>query len=390
MLHLALLPKRSRLVAIGGSIVVYLQLAHDSSMVFMGDRKAIFSERQQKLFELNDIAAYVGCLLEQGIAFDNLIGELVDHGLPVDAAKSTISTLLHEWADVGLVAAVNGKAEHVPLAVQNLQIAEQGSVIRYHDENLAALIRPVFAHLEHDAPAQGAVYDIHSAMGFALISRNSDPASIMMPDQAAPVLKGYLVDDVLNGMDNCLALHTACLVQSGQAMLLLGSPGSGKTTLALYMLDAGFGYVGDDIALLHPDGLVHGLRFLPAVKAGAWPLVAKIRNDLLQQPVHRRMDAKRVRYLPMDRSACDARLPIGWVICLRRENRGPVQSATMRPDEMLPHILKEAQSVSRKLSASMLKALLGALSATQCLELHYSDAKDAAAFLCQVARHGKG
>jgi hypothetical protein len=59
------------------------------------------------------------------------------------------------------------------------------------------------------------------------------------------------------------AVHAALVARAGDAVLIPGNSGSGKTTIALACLEAGYGYLGDDWAGVAPaaDGSVaaHGL-----------------------------------------------------------------------------------------------------------------------------------
>ncbi|WOH56115.1 MULTISPECIES: hypothetical protein [Bradyrhizobium] len=43
-------------------------------------------------------------------------------------------------------------------------------------------------------------------------------------------------------------------------LLLCGQPGAGKSTLALELVDAGFQYAGDDVALIGADGTICGIH----------------------------------------------------------------------------------------------------------------------------------
>lgn len=59
------------------------------------------------------------------------------------------------------------------------------------------------------------------------------------------------------------APHQAtCVAIGGRAVLIEGSPGSGKSSLALALIDRGAILVGDDGVVLHHDGTV--LRASPA------------------------------------------------------------------------------------------------------------------------------
>jgi HPr kinase/phosphorylase len=47
-----------------------------------------------------------------------------------------------------------------------------------------------------------------------------------------------------------MQIHASCVAKSGSAVLLIGEPGSGKSDLALRLLDFGFRLVADDQVIL--------------------------------------------------------------------------------------------------------------------------------------------
>jgi hypothetical protein len=54
-------------------------------------------------------------------------------------------------------------------------------------------------------------------------------------------------------------LHAACLGRGGQGILLLGSSGSGKSTVSLHCLLEGLDFLAEDSVLVHPNGLATGV-----------------------------------------------------------------------------------------------------------------------------------
>jgi HPr kinase/phosphorylase len=57
-----------------------------------------------------------------------------------------------------------------------------------------------------------------------------------------------------------MLLHASCVALRGDAVLILGPPGSGKSDLALRLLHEGWGLVADDQVRLTPDGAGGPLR----------------------------------------------------------------------------------------------------------------------------------
>ncbi|KQW37279.1 hypothetical protein ASD02_36415 [Ensifer sp. Root1252] len=74
-------------------------------------------------------------------------------------------------------------------------------------------------------------------------------ALVFDPGEAVPALKGHLTDEIIENLGTCTALHGALLANRSGAVLLCGSPGSGKTTLA-FAMQRGF--------QSHADGAITG------------------------------------------------------------------------------------------------------------------------------------
>lgn len=51
-----------------------------------------------------------------------------------------------------------------------------------------------------------------------------------------------------------LVMQASAVVIDGRALLIEGPPGSGKSSLALALIDRGAGLIGDDAVTLHPAG----------------------------------------------------------------------------------------------------------------------------------------
>jgi hypothetical protein len=71
----------------------------------------------------------------------------------------------------------------------------------------------------------------------------------------ASEFRNGLVGRALKGA-NVVALHAAALGHGDSAVLLVGPSGVGKTTLTLRLLEAGWSYLTDDLAIVTPAGLV--------------------------------------------------------------------------------------------------------------------------------------
>lgn len=363
-----------------------LRFTPGTSMTFIDNQPIIVSKDRRMLFEVNQIGGYIGCRLEDGISLRQLAEEVADRGFA--PASAMLKAVLAEWSHSGLVYATDRPPASLPAAHQCISLGGMRLALRYHDEAMAARVAPLFAHLESDARSFDVSYDIWSAHGLSLLSRDGGRAAVLHAIEAAPIIKASITQDIIGDRRWSLAMHAGCLQRNGRALLLTGRPGAGKTTLISWLLGAGFAYHGDDIAMLSADGRVQGLPFLPTVKSGAWRLMTSRYADLLQPSIHVRPDGKRVRYLAPIASIKQQRLSVGWVVKLRRIKGRAAQLAAMPPTAIITHLLSEAASATGDIDHPTLRTLIRAIGAAQAWELHYDDLDEAAALLERLCDDG--
>ena len=372
-------------LARGGSELM-LRLTPGTSIAFIDDQPIIVSEARRALFEVNQIGGYIGCRLEDGVSLGQLAEEVKERGF--GPASAMLRSVLADWSQSGLVCATDAPPSTPPVLVQPIELAGARLVLRHHDPALAARVAPLFAHLQRAGQGADIVYDLWSAHGLALLNRDGGRASVLHADQVGPLVKARFTQDMLDDSRSGLALHAGCLHRGGRALLLTGAPGAGKTTLNAWLLGAGFAYDGDDIALLRPDGRVRGLPFLPTIKSGAWPLMARRFPARFGSAIHLRPDGKRVRYLTPPAWATAGPVPIGWIIKLCRTRAGAARLVPMHPAAAIRHLLSEAASASGAVDAATLGTLIRAVTAARSHELHYHDLDEAARLIAGLCDDG--
>ena len=350
-------------------------------MAFIGDQPVMLSQSRRAIYELNQIAGYIGCRLEEGISVSRLAQDLADRG--VDHPMSMLHKVLTEWSRSGLAEADVWPPEASPSLVQHLCIGDQALMLRYHDEDLVRQISPLFDHLRCDPPADTALmrYELWQSDGLCLFSQDGGPAALMPLDQAATLVKARVVQQIIDDPRWTLALHAGCVARDGKALLLSGPPGAGKTTLISWLIGSGFAYHGDDISMLRPDGLVRGLPFLPTVKSGAWPIMAARYPGRLQPLIHWRPDGRRVRYLDLPQTRDQKPLPVGWVVQLRRIKGAAARLIPQHPVALIKHLFSEAASSSGEADRSAIDVMIRTVGAARTCVLEYDDLDEAAALL---------
>ena len=135
--------------------------------------------------------------------------------------------------------------------------------------------------------------------GEVLVRAQPAGYSITSPGRDVNVIDGWRVlvetrnDAVrlgLSATSGVIDLHGAVLVREEQALLLLGDAWAGKTTMALALVERGWRYYSDDLAVIGvDDGLVRPIPKPPGVKAYPWRTMRHFWDPLplaLGEPTH--------------------------------------------------------------------------------------------------------
>ncbi|WP_225771436.1 PqqD family protein [Inquilinus sp. Marseille-Q2685] len=351
----------------------------------MNGRKLAFSEPRQEIYELNDTAAYIWYRLADGDAPAAIIDGLAGLGISPETADAYVRDALAVWARLagagraGLGTAARGGAQPQVIHVAGLVVR-----IRYDRPSLARIVAPAFAHLAAKSPAAHEVARADVSLEILAegtrfrLQADGVGLDAWGLDELLPALKAQLTAAVLAHGRYALAIHAAALAHRDRMLLLGGEAGAGKTTLALALAHAGFGYAGDDIALLTPTGRVAGVPFAAAVKSDAWGLVSWFRPELETVRTCLRSDGQHVRYLPPSAPPVIEPLPLGWVVLLRRQPRRAAASlAPLDKVDAMRMILAEATAPGERLRTAAFGQLVQAMAGAQCYVLHYARLEDA-------------
>jgi hypothetical protein len=338
----------------------------------VGGRKALFAERQQSLFELDDAAAYVWCRIEEGGSPAAITEELAQRGLSPEGADTAVLGLVETWLQQALLQFVPaaGRFAPPPNAI-DIEIAGLRARVGFSHATLADRVVPYLAHLKTTADPVTA-FALHATGDLAHLFEHRRHLCLMRARQALPVLQRYLTEAILARLGTSFALHAATLVKDGRALLVHGRPGAGKTTLSLALDAAGFRLGGDDIAILDQKGRVRGVPYVPALKAGSWPIVQRFRPDVGTHPIHQRLDGRRVRYVPPIRFAPARSHPVKAIVFLSRRGSGAPALKELEPLTAISSLIGTAYSPDHRMTAIRWKALVGCVSQARVFELSYA------------------
>lgn len=331
-----------------------------------GDGAFLFLAARQQMFHAPAALHAAWSLIEHGVPQEVLVDRLAEAGCD---GREMIDRLI----DMGAIERLTGANGANGLSsAMTVRIGDFSILLGFETATARRLVFPAFAHLEtQPGPVMASITISEDTSGF-LIACAADLHGPLAANELVPSLKVVLTDAYLRRSE-LLVLHAATLVRNGRALLVLGDPGAGKSTLALFADAAGpFQLAGDDIAELRPDGGVRPVPFAATVKRGAWPLLLALRPELADQPAHLRPDGKTVKYLPPVPATTD-RHKVSWIIELARRPGACAALSPLSIADTFRASLAGAWSHDRKVSAASFDALHSCISRATRYRLTYSD-----------------
>jgi hypothetical protein len=353
-----------------------------ASFSLLDDRPVLFSESTQRIYELNQMAAYIWCCLLDHKPLEAICEDLTKFGLDRFAARNHVHRALRNWFKLGLLE-VNwelSQTHSFAVSVGRLAVSIQTS-----NERLTQLLIPLFSPSNSVTDKIGDTFEVVEIDRQVHIIHNKASVTRCAINELVPTLKALITEQIMLKSSPDVAFHAACLLSGGKGLLVSGRPGAGKTTLAVHLIEAGFEYAADDVVLIAPDGRATGVLFAPAIKSGAWVMIEKFRPDLGKSAVHSRPDGKRVRYLNVPRTVRSGSVPVGWIIFIKRASNVPAKLVPLGQLETITRLIDGSYSPDGKLTRQGFCAIKRTLANAKSFELQYSDAaqaRDAIVDLC--------
>jgi hypothetical protein len=347
----------------------------DGTLMFrrLGERELVFDEAHQAIYEVDAIAAHVGRSLNMGMGPEQIARELVEHGFAPDGAEQAVHSAIAALQTAAVPQ--SGNADQIScltVSIAGVAVDLQISAALVHD------VRELFGSLIVDAGNATCRLSARLSGGNVRFSSPGRPDWCCDRSEFLPLLKAQLIEFAIQFARFEVALHAAALAKGDKAVLLVGSPGAGKTTLAIALAKSGLELVADDVTLLHADGTVTGITLPFSVKASAWPLLEKFWPGMTDRPVHCRPDGQSLCYVPHDRLAAPRPRRIGVIVLLDRHTDAETRVDAVDPVDALTALMAEGVTRDQQLHPGGFAALVDGLPTARCHRLVYSDLREGA------------
>lgn len=104
--------------------------------------------------------------------------------------------------------------------------------------------------------------------------------------QAYPIFEWGLNWCVTSQINNKLIIHAAVVEKNGQALIMPGSPGSGKSTLCAALVSRGWRLLSDELTLISlKDGMIHPLPRPISLKNESIKVIKKFNPSAIMSPI---------------------------------------------------------------------------------------------------------
>ena len=366
----------------------------------------VFSEETQHLLGLNRTAALLVEKLDNGIPASELAHVFTTEGLAApDKAEQWVAATLDALRSCGILEGGpvlpilanqapedNDSAAHQaaecapyspfePAAERRYRLLETCALIRFGHVAQVRLVDSVIGHLASEDKAKpDIVMDITAKLrdGGHLLSdvyRDGLPIGrARRLSRMAPIVKAALWQSAINAHDFLFYLHAGVVGTGTSCILLPAAAGSGKSSLTMALVDRGFSYFSDEIALIEPGTFcVPPVPLAMCIKSTGWDLMSRYCPQLMSLPVHVRIDEKVLRYVPPPANRAEQiSVPVSHIIFPRYEPDAQTRLEPIDRSAALGRLMGECLALRQRLDQKNVRELVRWIAGIECYDLTFS------------------
>jgi hypothetical protein len=318
--------------------------------------------------------------------------------IPLSVAERDLRNVLLEWLSLGVLTCEDGQHDsewrcseedllqvkrrpsRFPLETEfqhqfQFRFAGCNFLIRFSKQEQLEQVRPMFSHLESYGDSVDAVMDIaREGDGHLIVVHGVSVERIPPTLDIASAVSQEVIRVVYQRYDFLIAVHAAVVGNGRRCVMLPGPSGAGKTTLTVGLIEGGFRYLTDEVAILERGTQ----RIIPCplslrIKEGAWDVVSSMVDSWIVDGLHSD-DGKLVRY---GRPPCGSFLAdpsegcaVGCIVFPQYLPHSRTELFSMSKIDALRRIHSAGCEASPLMDSKIVEELLEWIEGIDCYEMH--------------------
>ena len=387
-------------------------LRPDLVLLPLDDEVVAFSEAGQTLIGLNTTAAEIVAALQAGAPAAHIVRDLASHVGP-EQAQQWVDGLLEVLRSGGFMAGsppprpkrdeeelpplpphMPPSPSFTPALEQRYRLLDTCALIRFQETSQARMVDSVIGHLgvDDNTPATltidlpGARWNTDQLETF--IYRNREPLShAPRLSFLGPLVKSILWTSAINAHPFLFYIHAGVVGSGSNCLIFPAAPGSGKSSLTAAMVDRGFRYFSDEVALIEtPEFDVRPMPLAFCAKRSGWDVMARYFPRIMDVPMHRRFDGKDVRYVAPPPERVQHRSGrVSHIVFPKYEANKETRLTLVPRADALRRLMEECLALRTHLSVELVQKMIDSLSRIDCYALTFSSLDEAVGLISNVA-----
>ena len=227
---------------------------------------------------------------------------------------------------------------------------------------------------------------------FTLHSDGVQDVQVKHHYEVLPHLEWYINAQIIRNRRDYLQLHASSVEIGGRAMILVGDPGSGKSTLTAGLLSNGWSYLCDEFALIDPETrLIHPYPRALCIKEPSFPVIDSLGLPLCRKTPYQKATKGRVAFLnPLDvrPDVVGKPSPVRWVIFPRYVADAPPALQRMTRSEGAHELARQCFN-ARVFEARAVHILNDVVRGAECYRLRSAEISATCQLLQRLVQSGR-